>query len=235
MSFQERLQSLILSKNVQQNDLARALKINKTRVSEWVLGSVKKPRAATIVKIAGFFNVNPDWLATGEGPQQYEMSPVTEKARGKFFEEEWWKNRREDLVSITYIEENYASAGKGRINYEAAKEVMHFDRAFLVNQLGSSNFENVHIIHAVGDSMTPSITPGDMLFVNPGDKDVITGAVYVFVIGEETLVKRAERNPLSGELTLRSDNVQYAPIEIHTDDLNKINVIGRVIGNFKKF
>jgi len=234
MEFKQRLQILIDSKNIQQNDLSRALKIHETRVSEWLSGKVKKPRRSTIVKIAGFFNVNPDWLATGNGPQQYEMSPVTEKARGKFFEEEW-KSRRKGLVSITYIEENYASAGKGRINYEAAKEVMHFDRAFLVNQLGSSNFENVHIIHAVGDSMTPSITPGDMLFVNPGDKDVITGAVYVFVIGEETLVKRAERNPLSGELTLRSDNVQYAPIEIHTDDLNKINVIGRVIGNFKKF
>lgn len=112
---------------------------------------------------------------------------------------------------------------------------MNFDRNFLTSLLGSSNFENVHAIHAVGDSMTPSIISGDLLFVNPGDKDITTGAVYVFLVGEETMVKRVESNPLSKELTLLSDNKQYAPIEIQQTDRDKINVIGRVIGNFKKF
>jgi len=163
------------------------------------------------------------------------MSPITKDARLEFLEKEWKKNRGKDLVSVTYIEENYASAGKGIINYDAAKEVMHFDRNFLKSQLGTSNFEDVHVIHAVGDSMTPSIIPGDLLFVNPGDKDITTGAVYVFLVGEETMVKRVESNPLSKELTLLSDNKQYAPIEIQQTDRDKITVIGRVIGNFKKF
>lgn len=115
------------------------------------------------------------------------------------------------MVSSTYIEGDYASTGKGIINDEAAKEVMQFDRNFLISQFGPTDFENVHIIHAVGDSMAPAIVSGYMLFVNPSEKDIVTGAVYVFVIGEETMVKKVERNPLSGELTLRSDNVQYAP------------------------
>ncbi|PHR30486.1 MAG: hypothetical protein COA36_00295 [Desulfotalea sp.] len=112
---------------------------------------------------------------------------------------------------------------------------MHIDRNFLKSQLGTSNFENVHVIHAVDDSMTPSIIPRDLLFVNPGDKDITTDAIYVFLVGEETMVKRVESNPLSKELTLLSDNKQYAPIEIHQTDRDKITVIGRVIGNFKKF
>jgi repressor LexA len=235
MTFSKRLQSLIISKNIQQKDIARALKIHENRIGEWLSEKVKKPRAATIAKLADYFNVNPDWLATGEGPQQHEMSQVTKDARLEFLEKEWKKNRGRDLVSITYIEENYASAGKGIINYDAAKEVMQFDRNFLIGQFGPTDFENVHIIHAVGDSMTPAIVSGDMLFVNPGEKDIVTGAVYVLVVGEETMVKRVERNPLSGELTLRSDNAQYAPIEILKDDLDKVYVIGRVLGNFKKF
>jgi phage repressor protein C with HTH and peptisase S24 domain len=106
---------------------------------------------------------------------------------------------------------------------------MHFDRNFLINQLGTNNFEDVHVIHAVGDSMTPSIISGDLLFVNPGDKDITTGAIYVFLVGKDTMVKRVESNPLSKELTLLSDNKQYAPTQIQQTDRDKITVIGRVI------
>lgn len=112
---------------------------------------------------------------------------------------------------------------------------MTFDRGFLAAQLGIHQFTNIHVIHAVGDSMEPTIHPGDLLFINPGEKEIVTGAVYVFLIGEETMVKRIERNPITAELTLRSDNSQYEPVRIDKENLSKVQVIGRVIGNFRKF
>lgn len=233
MPFSERLQLLVDRKKITQAALASGAGVNRSRVSEWLSGKNENPRRSTIIKLADFFECDINWLAEGKGePFPDRDTPPAGNAinlnSGK-------KVPLSNMVSITYIEDTYASAGKGIINYDAAREVMHFDRNFLTSQIGSTNFENVHIIHAVGDSMMSSIAPGDMLFVNPGDRDVVTGAVYVFVIGEETLVKRAERNPLSGELILRSDNEQYAPIDIHHEDIEKVNVIGRVIGNFKKF
>jgi len=141
----------------------------------------------------------------------------------------------EDQIPVTYIEDTYASAGGGVINYEAARRVMTFDRGFLAAQLGIHQFTNIHVIHAVGDSMEPTIHPGDLLFINPGEKEIVTGAVYVFLIGEETMVKRIERNPITAELTLRSDNSQYEPVRIDKENLSKVQVIGRVIGNFRKF
>jgi phage repressor protein C with HTH and peptisase S24 domain len=230
--FAERLQYVARKKNIAQTVLATALKKYRSEINRWFLGEVM-PRPNTIEKLANEIGCSFSYLISGDGepfPDRY--TPPAGDAINLDLRKKMPLN---NMVSITYIEENYASAGAGIINFDAAKEVMHFDRNFLVSQFGPTNFENVHIIHAVGDSMSPTIASGDMLFVNPGDKDVTTGAVYVFVIGEETLVKRAERNPLSGELTLRSDNKKYAPIEIATTDLNKVSVIGRVIGNFKKF
>lgn len=230
--YSDRLQYVATEKKYEQADIARAINISPSTVNKW-WNDKAVPGPKNTRKLSNEFGCDYDWLKLGVGepfPDRY--TPPAGDAINFGFEK---KAPQTNMVSITYIEENYASAGVGIINYDAAKEVMHFDRNFLISQFGPTNFENVHIIHAVGDSMSPTIASGDMLFVNPGDKEVTTGAVYVFVIGEETLVKRAERNPLSGELTLRSDNKEYAPIEIATTDLNKVSVIGRVIGNFKKF
>ncbi|MGL1931724.1 MAG: helix-turn-helix domain-containing protein [Desulfotalea sp.] len=232
MSFHMRLQEVARIKKVDQVDLSAATDTNPSTVSKWWNGK-RIPGAKNTRMLADYFGCNISWLECGKGelfPNNYTPPSGLDINfdLGK-------KKNLSNLVSITYFEDTYASAGKGIINYDAGKEVMHFDRKFLTSQIGTTNFDNVHIVHAVGDSMKGSINPGDLLFINPGDKEVITGAVYVFVIGEETLVKRAERNPLTGELTLRSDNEQYSPIEIHKTDLEKVIVVGRVIGNFKKF
>lgn len=233
MSFNDRIQTLIDEKKMTQSAVAKGIGVDRSKISKWLAGEIKKPQRPTLIKIAEFFECDINWLAEGKGepfPDRY-TPPAGDAINFNLGK----KVPQNNMVSITYIEENYASAGKGIINYDAAKEVMQFDRNFLISQFGPTDFENVHIIHALGDSMTPSIVSGDMLFVNPGEKDIVTGTVYVLVVGEETMVKRVERNPLSGELTLLSDNVKYAPIEILKDDLDKVYVIGRVLGNFKKF
>lgn len=231
-SFSERLQHVAHIREIDQVDIADTLGKNKSAVSKWWNGKIT-PGTKNMRSLSDLFKCDYSWLLTGQGepfPDRY-TPPAGDAINFNLGK----KAPQNNMVSISYIEENYASAGKGIINYDAAKEVMQFDRNFLISQFGPTDFENVHIIHALGDSMTPAIVSGDMLFVNPGEKDIVTGTVYVLVVGEETMVKRVERNPLSGELTLLSDNVKYAPIEILKDDLDKVYVIGRVLGNFKKF
>lgn len=225
--FKDRIQLLVDINKISQREFADQLSVNEARVSDWIKGNVVNPRRTTLRKISDTFGCSIEWLAIGEGD-----APIAEEKTTTLLGA---LDSRNNLVSVTYVEDTYASAGSGIINYESAKQVMTFDRGFLTAQLGSQQFENIHIIHAVGDSMEPTMHPGDMLFVNPGEKEIITGAIYVFVIGDETMVKRAERNPISGELTLRSDNEQYEALKIEKKDLQKVHVIGRVIGNFRKF
>ncbi len=137
-------------------------------------------------------------------------------------------------VPISYLPEIYAAAGDGIINYDEAKTVMNFDRSFLESQFGAQRFEHLHIIHAIGDSMLNSIAPGDLLFVNPEEKEIQTGAVYVVRVADSIMVKRLEQNPITKEVKLKSDNQAYSPIVIRDDDLKTFEVIGRVIGNFQK-
>ena len=211
---------------------------SQTKFAEQILGI----RGVNVSKARGSGKIPDNWfdlvLEKNTGVTKEDLcKPPTEKEiiNARWKQEKGDENHDTDLVPVIYIEDTYASAGSGIMNYDTARRVMTFDRGFLSAQLGIHQFNNIHIIHAVGDSMEPTIHPGDMLFVNPGEKEVVTGAVYVFLIGDETMVKRLERNPITEELILRSDNGQYEPVRIEKEYLNKVQVIGRVIGNFRKF
>ncbi len=127
-----------------------------------------------------------------------------------------------------------ATGGDGAVNYDDAPEAMTFDRDFLISQIGVERFKGLHIIHAVGDSMAPGISPGDLLFVNPAEREIRPGAVYVVQIENKTLVKRLDEDPIKKEVVLKSDNKDYQPLVVTGDDLDRLRVIGRVIGNFRK-
>lgn len=140
----------------------------------------------------------------------------------------------EENVSVRYFPDIYASAGSGVINYAEKPEVMKIEARFLSSELGAISRKNLLIIHAVGDSMSPTIKPGDLLFTDPGEQVVRTGAVYVLGIEDQIYVKRVEKNPLSEEMILRSDNSDYEAITVSKEDTKRVRIIGRVIGNYKK-
>ncbi|HDV8349673.1 TPA: transcriptional regulator [Burkholderia vietnamiensis] len=64
-------------------DLARACRVRAPSVSDWLSGKTKKMEGANLLLAAEFLNVDPWWLATGEGqmvrrantpaPQKQEM------------------------------------------------------------------------------------------------------------------------------------------------------------------
>lgn len=80
------------------------------------------------------------------------------------------------------------------------------------------------LIEATGESMTPTILPGDRLLVDRDDTRVpASGAVFVVRHGEALLVKRVRR---SGHgLLLVSDNEEWPPV---TCAAREATVIGRV-------
>lgn len=250
--FHTRLQYIARLKKTDQAGIASGLSIDPSTVNRWWKGKVI-PREGSVRYLSEFLGCSYEYLATGVGEpfptavqkakaglnqlNETGISPLGALGRiqDRSDQEEEASSNLADQVPVVYIEDTYASAGGGIINYEAARRVMTFDRGFLAAELGIHQFNNIHVIHAVGDSMEPTIHPGDLLFINPGEKEIVTGAVYVFLIGEETMVKRIERNPITAELTLRSDNNQYEPVRIDKENLSKVQVIGRVIGNFRKF
>lgn len=149
------------------------------------------------------------------------------------------KNSQKDIktISIPYFEDTYASAGGGMINYDEAPVIMDFDENFLRMFLRiSGSIKGIHIINARGDSMEPTITNGELLFINPmqNENGIISGCIYIINYDGDLYVKRIEKNPTTKAITLFSDNKKYEPIVIQKQDLECCHIMGRVVSHMKK-
>lgn len=69
-SLAERLKKAFRPEVHTQAELARAAKVKQPSVSDWFSGETKTLKAEPLVRAAIYLNVNPLWLATGEGPMQ---------------------------------------------------------------------------------------------------------------------------------------------------------------------
>jgi len=88
---------------------------------------------------------------------------------------------------------------------------------------------NLRIVTGFGDSMRPLYNPGDPLIVDCGVLTVDFDAIYFFRVGNHGFIKRLQRIPSAGGLTLQviSDNDRYPPWPI-TPDID-FEVFGRVL------
>ena len=142
----------------------------------------------------------------------------------------------QDKINIKYLANTFGSMGEGGVSYEELPSVMSFDKEFLVNIIGLTEFKNIFIINALGDSMSPSIKDGSKLFINPFENEnciIVSGAVYVIYSPQlGYLVKRVARESFDGSVTLKSDNKDYKDLVITQEQLEGCRIIGRVVGNF---
>ena len=89
--------------------------------------------------------------------------------------------------------------------------------------------DDLRLIMAVGDSMSPTIIPEDMLVCKPTSawED---GNVVVVNVKDADMVKRIYRTK-DGVIDLRSDNPAYSPIHFTPEELEAdcVHVLGRVM------
>ena len=125
------------------------------------------------------------------------------------------------LVSVPYLTVA-ASAGGGQA---AGEERAIRQEAFAARLLRDAGISPpaASIIDAVGDSMTPTILPGDRLLVDRSDLAPASDGIFVVRREEELLVKRVRHD--GAGLTLLSDNPDYPPL---TCAKGEATVIGRV-------
>ena len=66
-TLQKRIRfALKLSKN-KPADLAKHIGISESAISQWINGPTKTINSMHLLKVSNFLNVNPQWLASGEG------------------------------------------------------------------------------------------------------------------------------------------------------------------------
>ena len=120
------------------------------------------------------------------------------------------------------------SAGPGAIvSEELGKPYFAFDERWL-KALTPTAASNLSIVRVEGDSMAPTLNPGDDILVDLGDSSQrLRDGIYVLRIDDAVVVKRLALNPVGRRATIQSDNPAYP--DWPDCPLDTINCIGRVI------
>lgn len=93
------------------------------------------------------------------------------------------------------------------------------------NAISLASPENIKLIKAVGDSMTPTVSDGDYVFVDISNQSINSDGVYVLRLPTGLSIKRIQ-NSLTGDVIVRSDNPAYEPL---TAKLGEVKILGRVV------
>jgi phage repressor protein C with HTH and peptisase S24 domain len=124
----------------------------------------------------------------------------------------------------------HGSMGSGAIRPDTVDVIqrMTVSMDFLRQSVTFSNATNLALITGIGDSMEGTFNDGDLLLVDRGVNEVKVDAVYVLSHDDELYIKRLQRRG-DGTFSMISDNRRYDPIQITGKDLERFEVLGRVL------
>ncbi|MBF0501460.1 MAG: helix-turn-helix transcriptional regulator [Candidatus Riflebacteria bacterium] len=135
-----------------------------------------------------------------------------------------------DIHSIRIpIYDNEASAGNGCFNdVDHVTNFLTIDGDVLREDL-PGNPEHLVIIRVRGDSMVPSIQPGEMAVVDKTETEITIDGLYVLRYNGTLIIKRLQMIP-GGDVNILSDNPVYPPIRLSSKNPpDEFRVAGRVV------
>lgn len=150
-----------------------------------------------------------NWLLFGQSPESLIEST------NKFY-------------MVRYFSDVSASAGGGGVgDVEDSVELM-LEGNFVSSLGGEKELKNIEALNVSGDSMEPTFSYGDMIFINRNKTDIGRGGVFTINTEAGLFIKRLQKR-IDGKIDVISDNKEYAKQTLMP---NELNVIGRVVGRF---
>lgn len=135
----------------------------------------------------------------------------------------------DDYVALPLYDVRAAAGGGAVVGAEEVVDFLHFKRTWVRMELRCGP-DDLYLIYVDGESMEPTLRPGDVILVNHRDQGQARDGIYVLRMDGTLLVKRLQRLP-GGIIKVTSDNPAYAPFEVNARDMNTgdIAIIGRVV------
>jgi hypothetical protein len=120
------------------------------------------------------------------------------------------------------------SAGPGAVvTEELGKPYFAFDARWL-KALTPTPPSRLAIVRVEGDSMSPTLNPGDEILLDLDDcSDRLRDGIYVLRVDDALVVKRLALNPLGPRVTVQSGNPAYP--DWPDCGMEEIHCIGRVV------
>ncbi len=179
-------------------------------ITNMVSGRKTKPSYDVLnAIITTFVDVNADWLLTGEG----EMLKTEQKAV---------MIPNDKGIPLIPLD---AMAGFGT----GSQQLMEYDtECYVVPEFTELNVD--YMIRVKGSSMYPKYNSGDIVAckkLSLNDLFFQWNKVYVLDTSQGPIIKRIDPGKNKEHITLKSDNENYKPFELH---LSQINAIALVVG-----
>lgn len=201
-------------------DVSRLDLSRRMNVADGTLGRIKygtgNPQLDNIVQIAEFFRLEPWQLLIENGhqlPRDFDpfRAPRPVLPGGHV---------RIEVLDVA------PSAGPGGQPQDHAMVLGHVDLAesWARKRLGS-NLDNVRALPVKGDSMSPTINEGDLVFVDIACRHFEAEGIYVLVFNRALLIKRLSADHAKRRIRILSDNASHEP-QLATED--ELTICGRV-------
>lgn len=220
MTLADRLRKAMAEAGLTQASLAEKCGISQASIQKLVSGKAKS--TTFIVEISEALSVNAKWLAQGEGL----MRGVRETARLQESDMAV-PGFRVDLLDIS------VSAGPGSVNTNEFIEVVRtitYTPEEAKMMFGNRSEEQIRMINVKGDSMSGTIEPGDLIFVDISIRSFDGDGIYAFLYDDTAHVKRLQK--MKDYLLVLSDSPRYQTWDpITRDEMNRVYIYGKVIGS----
>lgn len=211
--FQDRLKLVVGDKPVRA--FARECGLSDTVVRQYLSGKSEPGRAA-LVSIAETAGVSLEWLVAGRGSR--EESALDEGG--------YVMIRRVDVQ---------ASAGEGTIIYGEDELTPVPFRSEEIKRLHVDP-QNLTVIEVRGESMSPTLLPGDEVMVDLTGSQTIVDGIYAVRIDDTLMVKRVQHLP-GKRLMVTSDNPAYQSFQVDIQSAAEEDfvIVGRVLWAGRRF
>jgi len=154
-------------------------------------------------------SISINWLLYGQSPESLV------EATNKFY-------------MVKYFSDINASAGGGSdVEFEEIEE-LEIPEQFVFMLGGEKELKNIEAINVSGDSMEPTFSYNDIVFINRAKTDINRGGIFTIRTEAGLFIKRVHKR-IDGKLDIISDNSVY---DTQTLSPNDIEIVGRVVSRF---
>ena len=181
-------------------------------ITQMNFATMKKRNKIPYVELLDFCatkSISINWMLYGQSPESLIA------ATNKFF-------------MVKYFSDVSASAGGGSdIEGEEAQE-LEIPEQFVAMLGGERELRFIEAINVSGDSMEPTFSYNDIVFINRNKTDLQRGGIFTIRTEAGLFIKRVQKR-IDGKVDIISDNKVYTT---QTLDPREIEVIGRVVSRF---
>ncbi|MFS7357590.1 XRE family transcriptional regulator [Rahnella inusitata] len=174
-------------------------------------GMLQKIADALSIPVAELFSEEGE----GDTVHKYSVNSLANSRRDNVY--------RVDVLGVS------ASAGAGSSSGDVVEVIRSIEYVpeYAKSMFGNRPQGSVMLINVRGDSMTGTLEPGDLIFVDTEVTFFDGDGIYVFNFNGDTFVKRLQK--VKFELKVISDNKTYETWALTQEEMNMLHVQGKVL------